>query len=152
VPQPVSAFAVNYEAGTGELVPSRLPFVGRQGELDRLRGRWAEAAAGRGGLVLVAGEPGIGKTRLVEELAERAAEDGAEVLWGHCFEGEWMPPYAAFAEVLETIALTADGDELKADLGTGGAPLAQLEPARRGEQPAGLGAGPARAPPLRPPA
>jgi hypothetical protein len=82
VPQAVSAFAVHYEAGGGELVPSRLPFVGRQGELDRLRARWAEAAAGRGRLVLVAGEPGIGKTRLVEELAERAAGDGAEVLWG----------------------------------------------------------------------
>jgi class 3 adenylate cyclase/tetratricopeptide (TPR) repeat protein len=131
VPQPVSAFAVHYEVGTGELVPSRLPFVGRQGELDRLGKRWAVAAAGRGGLVLVAGEPGIGKTRLVEELAERAAGDGAEVLWGHCFEGEWMPPYSAFAEVLETISLTADGDELRADLGIGGAPLAQLEPSLR---------------------
>ncbi len=131
VPQAVSAFAVHYETGGAEFVPSRLPFVGREGELQRLRVRWAEAAAGRGGLVLVAGEPGIGKTRLVEELAERAVGDGGEVLWGHCFEGEWMPPWSAFAEVLETLALTADGDELRADLGTGGPPLAQLEPALR---------------------
>ncbi len=131
VPQPISAFAVHFGPEGGAVVPSRLPFVGRQAELDRLRQRWSEAAAGRGGLVLVAGEPGIGKTRLVEELAEGAREQGAEVLWGHCYEGEWMPPYSAFAEMLETLALVAEADELQVDLGTGGPPLAQLEPSLR---------------------
>ncbi|MGH8992147.1 MAG: adenylate/guanylate cyclase domain-containing protein, partial [Acidimicrobiia bacterium] len=124
VPQPVSAFSVHYDAGPAGVLPSRLPFVGRESELTRLRQRWTEAAAGRGGLALVAGEPGIGKTRLVEELAERAAGDGGEVLWGHCFEGEWMPPFAAFAEILEAVALHAEAGELEADLGPGGPPLA----------------------------
>jgi class 3 adenylate cyclase/tetratricopeptide (TPR) repeat protein len=131
VPRPVQAFAVHHEVEGPAVVPSRMPFVGRSAEVHRLRLRWAEAVSGRGGLVLVSGELGIGKTRLVEELAEYAEGEGAEVLWGRCFEGDWMPPYAAFAEVLETMALTADAGELRADLGAGGPPLAQLTPALR---------------------
>jgi predicted ATPase len=107
-----------------------MPFVGRRSELQRLSARLAEAVAGRGGLALVAGEPGIGKTRLVEEVAERAARSGATVLWGSCFEGGWAPPYVPFAEAIEALALAADPEELRADLGTG-SPLAQLVPALR---------------------
>ena len=56
-------------------------FVGRQHELDELRDHWRRARAGRGGFVLVTGEAGIGKTRLVEQFAEEVGQDGA-VAWG----------------------------------------------------------------------
>jgi len=130
VPQAVRAFELGYETGPVTAVLDRMPFVGRRSELQRLSARLAEAVAGRGGLALVAGEPGIGKTRLVEELAERAARSGAAVLWGACFEGGWAPPYVPFAEAIEALALAADPEELRADLGSR-SPLPQLVPALR---------------------
>jgi hypothetical protein len=76
---------------------------------------------------MVAGEPGIGKTRLAEELAERAHRDGWLTLWGRCYEGEWSPPYAPFVQALET-HLAVASDELRADLEPLAVPLAQLVP------------------------
>jgi DNA-binding SARP family transcriptional activator len=61
--------------------PSRDPFVGRADLLDELC-RQLTGPAGRGGMVLLSGEAGIGKTRLLEELSKRAADQGAVVLWG----------------------------------------------------------------------
>src|SRR4029450_11226198 len=66
-------------AGTSE---PAWPFVGRLPELGELSGVLAESAAGRGGLFLVTGEPGIGKSRLVEGVAGRAAHPGSRVVWG----------------------------------------------------------------------
>jgi class 3 adenylate cyclase len=72
VPHPVSAWEIAYEIEPSQRVPNRMPFVGRAAQLTGLRERLTEAATGQGGLVMVAGEPGIGKTRLTEELAEAA--------------------------------------------------------------------------------
>ena len=83
------------------------PFVGRAAELAKLRHHLQEARAGHGGLVLLAGEPGIGKTRLTEELTESASELGALVLAGRCYEGEWAPPYGPFAEAIAAYTRTA---------------------------------------------
>jgi class 3 adenylate cyclase len=132
VPRPVAALTVDYEpdaGGTGLAVA--VPCVGRDAELRRLTVHLAEAAGGRGGLVLVAGEPGIGKTRLATELTGRAERDGAAVLWGHCYEGDWSPPYAPIAEALDTYIAAAGPDLLRADVGAGGGALAQLVPALR---------------------
>jgi class 3 adenylate cyclase/tetratricopeptide (TPR) repeat protein len=134
VPHPVAAFAVHYEA-QGRRLCGRMPFVGRGPEIDLLRHRWDETMAGRSGLVLVAGEPGIGKTRLVEELVTHAERDGAAVLWGHCLEGDWMPPYAPFVEAFETLVGGADPDALRLDVGGGGSALARLVPALRAALP-----------------
>jgi class 3 adenylate cyclase len=62
-------------------------FVGREVEQERLAGVWAEVKAGRRQMVLMAGEPGIGKSRLAAELAAMAHGEGAVVLWGRCDEG-----------------------------------------------------------------
>jgi DNA-binding SARP family transcriptional activator/class 3 adenylate cyclase/WD40 repeat protein/energy-coupling factor transporter ATP-binding protein EcfA2 len=59
-------------------------FLGREPELAWLREAWAEAADGRGGFVSVLGPEGIGKTRLVAELAQEVHDDGAAVLYGRC--------------------------------------------------------------------
>jgi class 3 adenylate cyclase/tetratricopeptide (TPR) repeat protein len=137
VPRPVAACEIEYEAGDGAAagLAREAPCVGRDAELARLSRRLSEASAGRGGLVLVTGDPGMGKTRLVEELATQARRDGAVVAWGRCFEGEWAPPYAPFAEILGSIVSAADPDELRADLGGSGPVLAQLAPELRGAVP-----------------
>jgi eukaryotic-like serine/threonine-protein kinase len=68
-------------------------FVGRQPELDRLRKAFDEAFAGRGGLVMLVGEPGIGKTRTTQELETYARMRGAQVLWGRTHESGGAPAY-----------------------------------------------------------
>ncbi|HEY4409537.1 MAG TPA: AAA family ATPase, partial [Acidimicrobiia bacterium] len=131
VPHPVATLEVHYAAdGLPSLLP-RLPFVGRDGPQARLLALISEAGAGRGGLAFVVGEPGIGKTRLVEELAEHGRRDGFTVVWGHCLDGDWSPPYAPFAEALEAATALGEPDELAIDLGTGGSALAQLLPGLR---------------------
>lgn len=75
------------------------PFVGRQSELDRLTAEWNRAQTEGPRLVLLGGEPGVGKTRLAVELARAAHDGGARVLLGHCDE-ELAVPYQPFAEAL----------------------------------------------------
>ncbi len=68
-------------------------FVGREKELERLRTAFDEAFAGHGGLVMLVGEPGIGKTRTTQELETYARMRGAQVLWGRTHESGGAPPY-----------------------------------------------------------
>jgi DNA-binding SARP family transcriptional activator len=87
------------------------PFVGRDPELERLRGVWARVVAGvdTPQVVLLAGEPGIGKTRLAARLAADAAEQGAAVLFGGATE-DAVVPYEALLEALAPAeAKPADG-------------------------------------------
>ena len=128
VPEPVAACEVRYEVAPIQELPARPPMVGRDAVLGRLTHQLGEAVAGRGGLATVTGEPGIGKTRMLEEVADRARQQGAQVLFGRCFESDWAPPYGPFAEALEAHVATVDALELRADLGSGAPPLAQLVP------------------------
>jgi len=68
-------------------------FVGREPELERLRTAFDEAVSGRGGLVMLVGEPGIGKTRTTQQLETYAKMRGAQVLWGRTHESAGAPPY-----------------------------------------------------------
>ncbi len=68
-------------------------FVGRQRELAELESAVEAALIGQGRLVMLAGEPGIGKTRTAQELDSYAESRGAQVLWGWCSEEEGAPPY-----------------------------------------------------------
>jgi DNA-binding CsgD family transcriptional regulator len=110
------------------------PFVGRAGELAALTADLDAAVGGRGGVVLVAGEPGIGKTRLAEELAARAAGRGAVVLWGRCWQGEGAPAFWPWVQVVRGYVRVQNGDtaSLRHDLGAGAADIAHLVPAVRG--------------------
>ena len=90
-------------------------FVGRVAELALLEGALERAAAGRPAVVFVAGESGIGKTRLLAELEARASAREARVLRGHCLElGGVQIPYAPLVAALRPIA--RDGAELAAGL------------------------------------
>ena len=83
---------------------ARASFVGRAGELARLEDALAAAAAGRGSTILIAGEAGIGKTRLVSEFAERARMGGPTVLTGRCIDlvGPGLP-YLPLVEALQSL-------------------------------------------------
>ena len=79
--------------------PERV-LVGRQRELTALWSQFEKTTAGRLHVTLVAGEPGIGKTRLLYEVAGRAEQVGGLVLRGGASEAEGMPPYLPFLEAL----------------------------------------------------
>jgi predicted ATPase len=79
--------------------PTR-PFVGRMQELHELRSGLEEASSGHGSLVLVTGEPGIGKTRLMQEFAGMASASGWHVLVGRCWEEGGAPPYWPWIQVV----------------------------------------------------
>ncbi|MET8233779.1 AAA family ATPase [Micromonospora sp. NPDC005298] len=86
--------------------------VGRQRELAALRDALARVRAGEPSTVLVGGEAGVGKTRLLEEFAGGATGGGARVLVGQCLElGEAGLPFAPFAAALRTV-LRVDGPEV----------------------------------------
>src|SRR5436309_14314067 len=88
-------------------------FVGRQRELGDLWRSLAVTSTGRGGLVLVVGEAGVGKTAVVQHFAEAARQRGATVLWGACFEGEWRPPYTPWVEALGPLVAKLDSKQLQ---------------------------------------
>jgi DNA-binding CsgD family transcriptional regulator len=83
-----------------EALPPSETFVGRERERTLLRAALERALAGGGGSVLIAGEPGIGKTRLAEEIAADAAGRGARVLWGRCHEDTGAPAFWPWTQVI----------------------------------------------------
>ncbi len=89
----------------------RLQFVGRSHELAQLDRCWGAARDGRGRLVTITGEPGVGKTRLCAELARRSLDEGGIVLYGRC-DPVVAYPYQPFVEALRRYALHAPQLEL----------------------------------------
>jgi DNA-binding SARP family transcriptional activator len=84
-----------------------IPFVGREGELGSIVSCWRSARKGDAPrAVLVAGEPGIGKTRLVGELSALAVSEGARVLRGRAFEAEMVRPYGPWIDALPELGST----------------------------------------------
>ena len=80
--------------------PDRLPLVGRHAELRELLRQLESAMQGAGGLTLVCGEAGVGKTRLLSELEGNAQWRGVRTLWGLCYELADPPAYQPLIEVL----------------------------------------------------
>jgi class 3 adenylate cyclase/DNA-binding XRE family transcriptional regulator len=84
----------------GPRAPEATPLVGRASELGQLQAAWAEARQGRGRVVSVVGEAGIGKSRLLREFARALSEAGAAHLAGSCFAYAGAMPYLPFRQVL----------------------------------------------------
>ena len=111
--------------------------VGRDDQLAALEGVLAGARDGRGRVVLVAGEPGIGKTRLAEEAARRAAAAGIQVAWGRCHEGDGPPALWPWAHVVRQLTAELAPGQLAAILGPSAAWLGPLMPELAGPGQAG---------------
>jgi DNA-binding CsgD family transcriptional regulator len=90
--------------------------VGRDRELAALTGYLQDAQRGRPSIVLCRGEPGIGKTRLAEELAGLAGERGVPTLWGVAVESEGAPPYWPWRQLLRGTVDLVGKAEIDADL------------------------------------
>jgi DNA-binding SARP family transcriptional activator len=95
---------------TGSPLPAAdTPLVGRDAEVERLRQRLSAAVRGQGGVLLVTGEAGIGKSRLLHELTAAALARGARVLVGRAFESEQILPFRPWVEALrQALALLRD--------------------------------------------
>jgi class 3 adenylate cyclase len=91
--------AVRASAPAGPV--GRTPFVGRQSERVELRGVLAQVQAGVGAMVMIGGEPGVGKTRLAEEVARRCEREGFLVYTGNCYEAAGAAPYIPIVETYE---------------------------------------------------
>lgn len=107
------------------------PFVGRDRILRRIMAAFLAAAGGRGRVITLAGESGIGKTRILDELMVRAVEWNARVVAAWCDARDGAPPYAPWTDMLESLVASESPAEAAADLGAGAADLASLVPSIR---------------------
>ena len=146
LPAPVPVHRVRWEAvaGAAPPLPARLTvertfaFIGRGAERDVLEGAWKRAEQGELRVVLLAGEPGIGKTRLATEVALEAHRQGGLVLLGRCDE-DLAVPYQPFVEALRHLVAACPDDVLVEALRERGGELNRLLPELSRRVP-GLGA------------
>jgi tetratricopeptide (TPR) repeat protein len=103
-------------------------FVGREAELRALTDSLDDARAGRGHVLLLSGEPGIGKSRLVNQFGVRARDDRVRLVWGHCWEAGGAPPYWPWVQLLRSYLRGEDPDSIRAHIGVGAADIAQMLP------------------------
>jgi DNA-binding CsgD family transcriptional regulator/tetratricopeptide (TPR) repeat protein len=103
--------------------------------MGELRAALEDSLAGKGRLVMLAGEPGIGKTRIAQELATLAEQRGARVLWGRCYEGEGAPPYWPWAQLLANYFQRKDPNQIIAELGPLATNVAEIVPEVRDKLP-----------------
>jgi class 3 adenylate cyclase/tetratricopeptide (TPR) repeat protein len=116
-----SRSATRTRAGEGSL-------LGRDAETATLRSAVDAAAEGRGRVVLLAGEPGIGKTSLAVDCARYADQVGVRVLWGACWEGEGAPAFWPWIQALRTYAGQVDDGDLTRHVGPGAGDILRLLP------------------------
>jgi class 3 adenylate cyclase/tetratricopeptide (TPR) repeat protein len=102
--------------------------VGRGNEFAQLQQQWNLAQQGRAHLVLLSGEPGVGKTRLAKEVMEYAQSSGAPILRGGCYEYEATTPYLPFVEALRDWVHASSAENLRATLGDTAPEIAKLAP------------------------
>jgi ATP/maltotriose-dependent transcriptional regulator MalT len=89
--------------------------------LDRARG-------GTGSVVLLAGEPGVGKTRTAEEFASLARARGCLVAWGRCYEGEGAPSFWPWVQIMRALILDRSSSGMRAEMGAGAPDIAEVVP------------------------
>ena len=138
LPEPLAAYVVEWntaEGAAGALVPlpaaiesaGRTTFVGREAALTRLREVWQRTLAGKREAVFLAGEPGIGKTRVATEFASALHGEGVSVLFGRSDE-ETLCPFQPFVQALRSYLMELDLQELREHVSLAGPELAILVP------------------------
>ena len=110
-----------------DVTPIRNVFVGRDRELGELAAGLEEAISGRGRLFLLFGEPGVGKTRLADEISLRARARGVLTLWARCWEGGDAPIYWPWTQAIRSYLAGCDSKDLE-PLGAGSDPIARIIP------------------------
>jgi len=122
-------FALFDVAGAAyEVRASLVRFVGRDHELAVLRTALHDASAGRGRLLFLVGEPGIGKTSLAAELAGEATREGAQVLIGHADDSGGASPFWPWVQIVRGYLDKVDTDTVRTELGAGAADVAAVIP------------------------
>jgi DNA-binding NarL/FixJ family response regulator len=104
------------------------PIVGRARDLEGFRAAFDRMLTGRRQVVLISGEPGIGKTRYAEALADVAEDQGALVLWGRCHEETGAPPYWPWVQILRAYVDASSLDEVRLNMGTAAKDIAAIVP------------------------
>ena len=105
----------------------RRTFVGREPELKLLEAAFDKALSGQGSLLMIVGEPGIGKTTITDQLATYVGMRGGKSLVGHCYEeGSLSLPYLAFVETMRQYVVQQDEEMLAQQLGQGAADVARI--------------------------
>lgn len=107
-------------------VPRTSALVGRGREVERLHEALEHGKSSQGQVVMIAGEPGIGKTSLAEDVAAIARNQDVWVLWGRCHEGDGAPAYWPWLQIIRACVHAAAPDVLRRDLGSGASSIAQL--------------------------
>jgi len=113
------------------IATKEIPLVDRAEEMNVLKEAVYRAVHGEGGLVLLHGEAGIGKTRLVRELGAYARSRGVQVLYGRCpalFRMDGVPPYILWKEVIKDYLETCTPEQLNRVIGFYPAEVAKLVP------------------------
>ena len=130
-------------------MPDVTPFVGRRSEMARVRSHLDATIAGSGRVVMIAGEPGIGKTRTASELEVYAEERGFQALWGRCYEEAGAPPYWTWVQPIRSYVESVDPDRLRQEMRDGALEISDIVPEVRGLAPGNadeqLGEGPDQA-------
>jgi class 3 adenylate cyclase/tetratricopeptide (TPR) repeat protein len=122
------AEAVASEAAGAGSTAGRTPYVGRAEERALLQQAVDRALGGVGGVALIAGEAGLGKTRLVDEIAVEARARGMFVVRGQCYDMEGAPPYVPFVEAIEYGLNIVPRDNFRAAMGEAGPEIARFVP------------------------
>ena len=107
------------------------PYIGRVAEREQLKAMLEAAVEGRGGIVLIGGPAGLGKSRLAREMAAVGERLGINVLTGHCVDMESPPPYQPIIDQLEQAARAASHEGFRAALGINAPEVAKLLPSLR---------------------
>ncbi len=121
---------LSVHAHAGSAIPKSgtgTPFIGRAQEMARITVAFDGAIDGRGGLVMLAGEPGIGKTRVTEELTHVAVDRDTQVIRGACYEGGNAPPYWPWTQAIRSL-LTEPSEAIMVALDSGAAVIAEIFP------------------------
>ena len=116
------------QAQRGHELTDVTPFVGRRSELTRMRSHVDAAMAGSGRVVMIAGEPGIGKTRTAAELEAYAEGRGCHVLWGRCYEEAGAPPFWTWVQPIRSYVGSADSDRLREEMRDGAHEISDIVP------------------------